>query len=314
VCAGSWSIAQTTAAATRWRWCRSMARRLEAVGHRAALRVLGPRQARRRCAAGFQLERSGTDRRHGIPLISFLLPSSGRFLQPARGTLDFHPAAPPRGQAAGPRVFKLPPRYGCSAASAPPLIKRRDRSVLGQAGEHCRQRDTVSRLIRNPEAVSPCLSRCPASRSNCRPTSREISPPTCAPFFAAGPVPDLTSTFDINLNARVSLRRCAAALGWKPPDIAIRPGPAWQRSSGDHIPLGGFVLGNGLAMNIRLSKRLDDEHSAKPAGAEYWHIWTVRIPRRSIAGRLVWGRVWRRHDGYRWVYAHLDTPKSDLAR
>ena len=71
---------------------------------------------------------------------------------------------------------------------------------------------------------------------------------------------------------------------------------------------------DGLAMNVRLSKPLDDGHSAKPAGAEYWHIWTVRIPRRSITGRLVWGRVWRRHDGYRWVYAHLDTPKSDLAR
>ena len=67
-------------------------------------------------------------------------------------------------------------------------------------------------------------------------------------------------------------------------------------------------------MNIRLSKPLDDERSAKPAGAEYWHIWTVRIPRRSITGRLVWGRVWRRHDGWGWVYAHLDTPKADLAR
>jgi hypothetical protein len=42
-------------------------------------------------------------------------------------------------------------------------------------------------------------------------------------------------------------------------------------------------------MKIRLSKPLDDEHSAKPAGAEYWHIWTVRIPRRSIAGRGLCG-------------------------
>ena len=47
---------------------------------------------------------------------------------------------------------------------------------------------------------------------------------------------------------------------------------------------------------------LDDEHSAKPAGAEFWHLWTVRIPRRLVAGELVYGRVWRRHDGRRWLY------------
>jgi hypothetical protein len=39
-----------------------------------------------------------------------------------------------------------------------------------------------------------------------------------------------------------------------------------------------------------------------PAWAITWHIWTVRIPRRTITGRLVWGRVWRRHDGRRWIY------------
>jgi hypothetical protein len=31
-------------------------------------------------------------------------------------------------------------------------------------------------------------------------------------------------------------------------------------------------------------------------------LWTVIIPRRSITGRLVRGRVWRRHDGRRWQY------------
>lgn len=33
-----------------------------------------------------------------------------------------------------------------------------------------------------------------------------------------------------------------------------------------------------------------------------WHLWTVMIPRRSITGRLVWGQVWRRHDGRHWIY------------
>jgi hypothetical protein len=63
-----------------------------------------------------------------------------------------------------------------------------------------------------------------------------------------------------------------------------------------------------LAMNIQHRKPLDEKHSAKPAGAEFWHIWTVRFPHRSIAGGLAWGR----RDGHRWVYAPIDTPKAKL--
>lgn len=40
----------------------------------------------------------------------------------------------------------------------------------------------------------------------------------------------------------------------------------------------------------------------KPEWAEMWHSWTVVVPRRSITGRLVWRRAWRRHDGKRWIY------------
>jgi hypothetical protein len=39
-----------------------------------------------------------------------------------------------------------------------------------------------------------------------------------------------------------------------------------------------------------------------PPWAEVWHLWTVIIPRRSITGRLVYGKVWRRHDGWHWTY------------
>ncbi|MFK4507698.1 hypothetical protein LPJ38_24055 [Bradyrhizobium daqingense] len=35
---------------------------------------------------------------------------------------------------------------------------------------------------------------------------------------------------------------------------------------------------------------------------EIWHLWTVIVPRRSINGQLVYGRVWRRHDGRDWIY------------
>ena len=46
------------------------------------------------------------------------------------------------------------------------------------------------------------------------------------------------------------------------------------------------------------------ERSQQPKSvwAEVWHMWTVIIPRRSITGRLVYGRVWRRHDGRHWIY------------
>jgi hypothetical protein len=40
----------------------------------------------------------------------------------------------------------------------------------------------------------------------------------------------------------------------------------------------------------------------KPAWATVWHLWTVYIPRRTITGKLVWGKVWRRHDGRNWIY------------
>jgi len=45
-----------------------------------------------------------------------------------------------------------------------------------------------------------------------------------------------------------------------------------------------------------------DNTRSKPAWAEVWHLWRVTIPRRSIAGKLLIGRVWRRHDGRRWIY------------
>jgi hypothetical protein len=36
--------------------------------------------------------------------------------------------------------------------------------------------------------------------------------------------------------------------------------------------------------------------------SDAWHLWRVIMPRRSIAGRLVWGMVWRRNRGGRWEY------------
>lgn len=44
------------------------------------------------------------------------------------------------------------------------------------------------------------------------------------------------------------------------------------------------------------------EQRPRRARTETWHVWPVTIPRRSITGRLVWGTVWRRWDGHRWIY------------
>jgi hypothetical protein len=45
----------------------------------------------------------------------------------------------------------------------------------------------------------------------------------------------------------------------------------------------------------------------RPSWASLWHIWTLIIPRRSIDGSRIWGRVWRRHDGRRWIYKRIST-------
>jgi len=42
--------------------------------------------------------------------------------------------------------------------------------------------------------------------------------------------------------------------------------------------------------------------SPQSSWTEIWHLWTVIVPRRSINGQLVYGKVWRRHDGRDWIY------------
>jgi hypothetical protein len=52
-------------------------------------------------------------------------------------------------------------------------------------------------------------------------------------------------------------------------------------------------------IGARTRARADD---CMPQWAVAWHLWTVLIPRRTITGRLVRGKVWRRHNGRRWIY------------
>jgi hypothetical protein len=46
---------------------------------------------------------------------------------------------------------------------------------------------------------------------------------------------------------------------------------------------------------------------------EIWHLWTVIVPRRSINGQLVYGKVWRRHDGRQWIYRKFTEYSEDEA-
>jgi len=46
---------------------------------------------------------------------------------------------------------------------------------------------------------------------------------------------------------------------------------------------------------------------------EIWHLWTIIVPRRSINGQLVYGKVWRRHDGRQWIYKKFTEYSGDEA-
>lgn len=65
----------------------------------------------------------------------------------------------------------------------------------------------------------------------------------------------------------------------------------------------------GCATSLRLERMVINKHRNGLAGtseparrASGWHPWTVIVPRRSITGEFVFGQVWRRYDGRRWIY------------
>src|SRR6266849_6109263 len=69
------------------------------------------------------------------------------------------------------------------------------------------------------------------------------------------------------------------------------------KPSGDHTLLDGFVLSQGPSMIADSNNHDLLDLSSPRAWAEAWHLWTVIVPRRSITGRLVSGKVWRRYSG-----------------
>ena len=51
----------------------------------------------------------------------------------------------------------------------------------------------------------------------------------------------------------------------------------------------------------------------RSAWMEVWHLWSVIVPRRSINGRIVFGKVWRRHDGRQWIYKKFNEYSDEEA-
>ena len=117
-------------------------------------------------------------------------------------------------------------------------------------------------------------------------------------------VPDLTSAALIKLNSGVRLLGRAKQLNLRAPAI-FRPANL-ARLSGEHLPLEDRV--SEKTDNLLPMQTYDDEITEalssrdKPGWATVWHLWTVFIPRRTITGKLVRGKVWRRHDGRHWIY------------
>ena len=62
-----------------------------------------------------------------------------------------------------------------------------------------------------------------------------------------------------------------------------------------------------LAQELQNLKSLRDQVrmlglNQRSSRATTWHLCRVIVPRRTITGRLVRGKVWRRHDGRHWLY------------
>jgi hypothetical protein len=125
-------------------------------------------------------------------------------------------------------------------------------------------------------------------------------------------VPDLTSPACIKLNEQILLLAMFEQIACTTPDMAATFNSPW-RSVGRRSLGFAHNRATSLASESTNENRFGDgsmftaidppeTQSLKPAGVQFWHLWTVIFPRRTITGRLVRGRVWRRHDGRRWQY------------
>jgi hypothetical protein len=64
----------------------------------------------------------------------------------------------------------------------------------------------------------------------------------------------------------------------------------------------GRIFRSAASFDVGNAANVSAEFRNKTSLGDNLDLWTVFFPRRSITGKLVRGRVWRRHDGRRWIY------------
>jgi len=110
---------------------------------------------------------------------------------------------------------------------------------------------------------------------------------------------DLTFEAGIKLNLRLSLRPRAKAVPSCCPTLPFEGPPICSRRA---IMLAALLFATDSSMIADSDEHTSMRMNPPTTWTETWHLWTVIVPRRSITGRLVRGKVWRRHDGHRWIY------------
>src|ERR1700676_291191 len=114
-------------------------------------------------------------------------------------------------------------------------------------------------------------------------------------------VPDLTRSTDIKLNSRLSLYLCCRAVSSAHRTLPNVRTYSWQSRQAIIFRLAALFL-EVAHLIVGRQDYVDRSLQPRAVRTEVWHLWTVMFPRRSITGRLVYGRVWRRHDGRHWIY------------
>ena len=104
----------------------------------------------------------------------------------------------------------------------------------------------------------------------------------------------------INVNSRLCLQAKANALAFLGHTTSLSRDFA-EAAGWCSRPAASFFQASAI-MTDRHKPADATTNPTVPAWAELWHLTFVLIPRRSIAGKLVHGLVWRRYNGRRWIY------------
>lgn len=119
-------------------------------------------------------------------------------------------------------------------------------------------------------------------------------------------VPDLTPAAGIKLNERPLLLCVFQRIALHDAGIACHGEAARRPKVGlfHSATLSSYEAAGGIVGDGSMCTAIDPAETriSKSADTKFWNPWTVILPRRSITGRLVRGRVWRRLNGRRWQY------------